>query len=602
MLSQKKIHSVDEIISFANGRDIYLSLKLDGMSMALSYDENGVLKGSASRGDGMRGSNCRHHLEQFINTPNKIKKVNYEIDGEAIIRTDDFNNFNQSLINKANKEGKAKGLSGEELERYIKDNSFANPRNLTAGTLNSLDNKLTKERSLRFIAWNVISGTDLDSYADRMKEAENYGFEIAPCVYMKQPISKEELEEKLEWFKQVAEERCLPYDGVVVSYNSVSYVKSLGNTEKTPRGSVAYKYEDDTYPTKLKKVTFTLGKTGILTPNAEFEPIIIDGTTVTKASLYNISCMRELGLTNGCTCYVKKCNLIIPAVESCDNDGNGEIEIIDKCPVCGGKTDIIHTENADILMCMNPKCSGKMLKKMSAFVSKQGMDIDGMSESTLQLLLNKGFISSYKDIFHLNEYKAELSALPRMGAKSVSKLLKSIEHSRKTDLSHFLTSLSIPNIGVSTAKDIASYCKGDIDNFIFIVNNTILEFATIDGIGTTVIDSLADWWEENSEMVHNLIEELEVEIPEEKTETNTGTDLNGAAFCITGKLKHFANRDALVESIAAHNGKYVSSVSSKTNYLINNDKTSTSGKNKKALDVGCKIISELDYLEMIKTN
>ena len=244
-----------------------------------------------------------------------------------------------------------------------------------------------------------------------------------------------------------------------------------------------------------------------------------------------------------------------------------------------------------------------LLGKLKAFVSKQGMDIDGLSESTLDLLISRGYVSCFKDLYHLNEYKTELSGLPRMGAKSISKLLKSIEHSRKVDLAHFLTSLSIPNVGRSTAKDIAAYCKGDIDNFIFITSNTILEYMCIDGIGTTVIDSLDSWWEENAEMVFELLEEVEIIVPEEKKETNNSNySLDGNTFCITGKLTHFTNRDSLIDSITSHNGKYLSSVSSKLNYLINNDKTSTSGKNKKALENNVKIISESDYLAMIGEN
>lgn len=599
MLSQKKIHSVDEIISFANGRDIYMSLKLDGLSLALSYDENtGLLNRAETRGDGVKGSNCLHHVEQFINTPNKIIKGNYEIDGETIICTDDFTNYNKPLINKATREGKNKGLSGDELERYIKDNSFANARNLASGTLNSLDNKITKERSLRFIAWNVISGSELDSYAERMQEAKEYGFEIAPAVLMKQPITKEGLEEKLKWFQQIAEEQCLPYDGVVVSYDSVSYVKALGNTEKTPRGSVAYKYDDDTYPTKLKRVTYTLGKTGVLTPNAEFAPVIIDGTTVTKASLYNISCMKELGLTNGCTCYVKKCNLIIPAVESCDNDGDGEIEIVDTCPVCGGKTEIVHTENADLLMCVNPNCSGKLLKKLSAFVSKPAMNIDGLSEATLDLLMSRGYIESFKDIYHIHEHKAELSSLPKMGSRSVKKLLDAIETSKKTTLDRFLTSLSIPGIGRSTAKDIAAYCKGDVDNFIFITNNTILEFLTIDNVGRTVVDSLADWWKENAELVFDLLEEIEIMAPEEKKETNSNV-LEGMIFVVTGSVHHFKNRSELQKKIEDLGGKVASAVSAKTSVLLNNDNASNSSKNIKAKSLNIPIWTEEQFLEYI---
>lgn len=599
MLSQKKVHSIDEIISFAEDKDIYLSLKMDGLSLALSFDENGVLNRAETRGNGVRGTNVLHHLQQFLNTPNKIIKGNYEIDGEAIIKTDAFLEYNQPLIEKATKEGKAKGLSGAELEKYIKDNSFANARNLASGTLNSLDNKLTKERGLCFVAWNVISGSDLDSYSERMKEASSYGFEIAPCVHMKQPILREELEKNLEWFKQVAEENCYPYDGVVIAYDSISYGKSLGNRDTTPRHSVAYKYEDDTYSTKLKEVEFTLGKTGVLTPTAIFEPVIIDGTTVERASLYNISSMRELNITNGCTCYVKKCNLIIPAVESCDNDGDGEIKIIDTCPVCGGKTEIIHTENADILICTNPDCSGKVLKKMCAFVSKQAMDIEGLSEATLELLLSRGYVTTFKDLYHLSDYKVELSSLPKMGARSVAKLLQSIEASRKTTLDKFLTALSIPLIGKSTAKLISKYCHNSVDEFTFIMENTSLEFAAISGVGVAATTSLSDWWAENRDMFYDLLNELVLSVEEKVENNNSSMDLAEKIFVITGALNYFENREQLKELLESMNAKVSGSVSKNTFALICNEKDSTSGKSKKARDLGIKVWTEDELLNYI---
>lgn len=614
MLSQKKIHSIDEIISFAGDKDIYLSLKMDGLSLALSFDENGVLNRAETRGNGVKGTNVLHHLQQFLNTPNRITKGNYEIDGEAIIKTDAFLKYNQPLIEKATKEGKAKGLSGAELDKYIKDNSFANARNLASGTLNSLDNKLTKERGLCFVAWNVISGSDLDSYSERMKEASSYGFEIAPCVQMKQPISKEELENTLEWFKQIAEENHYPYDGVVIAYDSISYGKSLGNRDTTPRHSVAYKYSDDTYPTKLKEVEFTLGKTGVLTPTAIFEPVIIDGTTVERASLYNISSMKELGITNGCTCYVKKCNLIIPAVESCDNDGNGEIEIPSTCPVCGGETEIVHTENADILMCTNPNCSGKMLKKMSAFVSKQGMDINNLSDATLDVLLDKGYIETFKDIYHLDAHRSSLEALSGFGKKSVDKLLTAIEKSRKTDLAHFLTSLSIPLIGKSSAKLMMKkfgsidffkkylyyFADNDMDDMELAKYKYTIDWTTVDGFDTKTHRAITHYFLENVDMVLELLEELDLSVPEEKqTISSNSVDLTGMIFVVTGSLNHFKNRSELQEKIESLGGKVVGSVSAKTSVLLNNDSESNSSKNIKAKSLNISIWTEDDFLKYI---
>ena len=584
MLSLQKVHSAEEVVKFANRHDIIAMIKLDGLSCRLTYLDGKLIK-AETRGDGETGSLITDHARQFKNIPLTINKEGtYVIDGEAIITNEDFIAINDSL---------PKGTE-----------KFKNSRNLASGTLALLDTSIVKERKISFIGWDVIVGSNEKTIKDKLIEAFDLGFECTPwaCVYT-EDIDSDYIDGVNKVMFDMSDDLSYPNDGVVWKILDVVYGETLGRTEHHFCCGCAYKAAVTSYPTKLIDVEWTMGKTGSLCPTIITEPVEIDGTSVSKASVHNVSIFKDFGFTKGCTCYLYKANLIIPQCEYVE-DNDGELfEIPSVCPICGSHTEIRKDTSTEVLYCTNKNCKGLMLGKLNAFVSKQGLDIDGLSEATLSLLLNKGFIKEYRDIFHLNEYKAELSALNGLGAKSVSKLLKSIEHSRTTTLDKFLTSLSIPNVGRSTAKDIAKYCEGSIDNFIFIVSNTILEFMVIDGIGTTVLDSLDSWWDSNAEMVFELLEELEIEVPEEKKESNSaGNSLDGKSFCITGKLPHFANRDALVQSIESHNGKYLSGVSSKLDYLINNDKTSTSGKNKKALENNVAIISEADYLAMIGKN
>ena len=580
MLSLEKVHSAEEIIKFAKGHELIAMIKLDGLSVRLVYEDGKLVK-AVTRGNGSEGSLITNHVKQFKNVPLSIdKKGTYVVDGEAIIDDKDFKLINDSL---------PKGVE-----------KFKNSRNLASGTLSLLDTSLVKERYLQFVLWDVIVGEDSNGFYERIENARQLGFTVVPAYTTE--LNTDNVNDCINFVFGMSKECFYPNDGVVFKINDIKYGEKLGQTSHHFCNAVAYKAAAEYYPTKLIDVEWTMGKTGSLCPTIITEPVEIEGTIVTRASVHNCTIFKEFGFSKGCTCWLFKANQIIPQCHSVEDDTEELFEIPNKCPVCGAPTEIRKDGVAEVLYCTSRTCQGKMLGKLNAFVSKQGMNIDGLSEQTLSLLLDRGYINSYKDIYHLKNYKAELSSLPKQGAKSIAKLIQSIENSRQTTLDRFLTSLSIPNVGRSTSKDISAYCKGDIDNFIFIISNTILEFMTIDGIGTTVIESLDSWWEENAEMVFELLEEVEIIVPEEKTETTTSTDLSGATFCITGKLTHFANRDALVESITTHNGKYLSGVSSKLNYLINNDKTSTSGKNKKALEVGCKIISESDYLAMIGEN
>ena len=581
MLSLAKVHSAEEVVKFANGHDLIAMVKLDGLSCRLTY-EDGKLTKAETRGNGEVGNLITEHARQFKNIPLTIdRKGIYVVDGEAIITDPDFEAINNSL---------PKGVE-----------KFKNSRNLASGTLALLDTSIVKDRKISFIGWDVIAGSGKGYVSEKLDEINSLGFETVPRIYSMNILKEKDIDETNNRILDMAKEDGYLCDGVVWKFNNVDYGESLGRTEHHFNLGCAWKPAIVSYPTKLVDVEWTMGKTGSLCPTIITEPVEIEGSSVSKASVHNVSIFKEFGFTKGCTCYLYKANLIIPQCEYVeDNDGEPFV-VPSVCPICGSPTEIRKDNETEVLFCTNKNCKGLMLGKLNAFVSKYAMDIDGLSEQTLSLLLNRGYVSTFKDLYHLSDYKMELSSLPKMGSRSVKKLLDSIENSRNTTLERLLTSLSIPLIGRSTAKDISKYCNGDVDIFTFIMNNTSLEFSAIDGVGVSATTSLDDWWNENSEMFSSLLEELQIKKPANKDDNKLPTnsvDLQGATFCITGKLEHYSNRDALVAEIERFNGKYVSSVSSKTKYLINNDKTSMSSKNKKALECGCQIISEADFMQM----
>ena len=586
MLSLDKCHDAKELIDFAKDKDCILSVKCDGLSLSLEY-ENKKLISARTRGDSEAGNDVLFHALVFDNIP---KEIAYDgrlvVDGEAVILQSDFEDINRKLI-------------AEGLEPY------KNSRNLSAGSLNLLDNKETAQRHLKFIAWRVIEGFEDTNFSDsnffKLKELDKLGFDIVPMwTYTNKSDDKENIKDMLEDLKKQAFDMGLAMDGCVMTYDSISYGNSLGRTSKFPNHSIAYKFADETYETELIDIEWSCSKNSI-NPVAIFKPTLIGGNTIERASLHNINYIEDLELGIGDTITIYLANCIIPQLDE-NLTRSGTCIPPECCPVCGHKTEIINgNDGTKTLVCTNDMCESKLLGRLKTFVGKSGMDIEGLSEATLDLLMSKGYINTFKDLYHLSDYKVELSALPKMGAKSVAKLLQSIENSRKTTLDRFLAALSIPNVGRSTAKDIAKYCHGSIDEFIFIVNNTILELMSIDGIGTTVLDSLDSWWEENTEMVYELLEELDLTIPEEKKENinNNGNSLEGMTFVVTGSVNHFKNRNELQEKIEELGGKVAGSVSIKTSVLINNDSESSSSKNLKAKSLSIPIWTEEDFLRHI---
>lgn len=574
MLSLDKTKSTDDLVKFSDGRECILSLKLDGLTVLNTYQE-GVLCQAETRGNGEEGEIITHNAKVFDNLPLNIPyDKKFEIEGEVIITQFDFEKIN---------------VNGE----------YKNCRNLASGSVRQLDSNITKKRHVRFIAWKIPFGVTTYSYGFEI--AAKWGFEVVP--YVKYNSKTDNIEEKIEELKTIAKEKSLPIDGLVITYDNIEYGKSLGMTGHHPRHSLAYKFYDDIFPTKLLDVEFTMGKTGVLTPTAVFEPVEIDGSTVERASLHNLSIMKELGIIHkGQTVNVYKANQIIPQLDSVEPD---DIEITEDnmiipteiCPICGADTEIVKDNDSEVLICTNPDCKGKLLGQLAHFVSKNAIDIAGLSEQTLQKFIVLGWVNSFQDIMNLKDYAVEMAKLDGFGKKSVDKLITAIEKSRNTTLDRFLYSLSIPLIGRSASKDISRVCYGDEKVFISMIkSNELYKLVdNIEGFGNAMYKSLCSYCKLHMSGIEDLLTYFTIE----KENKNSGTDLSGKIFVITGSLNHYKNRDELVSVIESMGGKVSGSVSTKTSFLINNDTESNSSKNKKAKQLNVPIISEQYFIDMI---
>lgn len=584
MLSLEKCHSTEEIIKFANNHNLVASVKLDGLTVRLTY-KNGNLVLAESRGNGVVGSDVTEHVKRFTNVPLHINKEGtYIIDGEALIKLDDFAEIN-------------------------KNGEYKNSRNLAAGTLSSLDTSVVKDRKLSWYAWEVVEGAkESKSFTFSLIEAEELGLDVVPNVNL--GYSEMDIEEVIEYCFDKAKEYNLPQDGVVFKFDDVEYGKSLGNTSHHFRNGIAYKVFNDSVETILKDIEWSCGKTGILTPVAIFNTVDIDGSEVSRASLHNISIIEEI-MDNpwiGQKIGIYKANLIIPAVrwaEQLDYDNQNSsnkqfLDIPSVCPICGASTRIIKDNDSEVLYCTNEDCKGRLLGKLTHAVSKSALNISGLSESTLDRLIKFGWVTSIKDIYHLSDYKNHMIVLDGFGKRSIEKLLNSIEESRNTNLERFLYALSIPLLGKSASKMIAEAVDCDFDTFIDEMTIKGAEyFRYLPGIGDTLINSLNTYWKEHYSEIIQLANEFIFDKPNIVLDETPKT-LQGKTFVVTGSVNHYKNRDELKADIVVHGGTVVGSVSSKTSYLINNDINSTSSKNQKAKSLNIPIISEEDFLKMIQ--
>lgn len=561
MLSLAKTKDWNEFIVYFGSKDVIGMLKMDGLTCSLRY-VNGELVSAETRGNGEIGEDILHNIKTVKTVPQNIPyKDELIVDGEIICTYEDFEPFSTE---------------------------YKNPRNFASGSIRLLDSNECAKRPLTFVAWNVIKGFDNEnSFLRKLVLIDELGFTVVPWTSSFDWDAKEFLVNK-------AKKLGYPIDGLVGRFGDIKYGESLGATSHHSNAAYAFKFGDETYETVLRDVEWNTTRTGIIAPVAVFDEVDLDGALTTRATLHNLSIIEQLELGIGDTITVYRSNMVIPKID--DNlTRSNTLKIPTVCPCCGHPTEVKYTDNSKVLMCTNPDCPAKKLARFTHFVSRKCMNIDGLSERTLELLISNNLIKNFRDIYHLKEYVGKLCTLDGMGKKSVENLLNSIEKSRDVKLENFITALGIPNIGLSAAKAISKKFNGSHYDFILALSNDNYDFSQIDDFGEITNKSLHDWWHSKDPMVELL--PMEVNFIVEDTGSNA--NLDGKSFCITGSLTHYANRDALVKAIEDNGGKYVSSVSKKTDYLINNDKTSTSGKNKKAMDLNIPIISEEDFINMI---
>lgn len=572
MLSLDKTKSVDDLVKFAGDKDCILSLKMDGLTCLLTY-ENGELVQAETRGDGEIGELITHNAKVFENIPLSIDyKGHFEIEGEAIITYEDFDKINKSLPD---------------------DKKYKNPRNLASGSVRQLDSKIAAQRHIKFIAWKVPTDIASSSFINRLQYALDIGFDTVPFLPIRGNCNAEFINIVVEQLRKRAKEKSFPIDSLVATYNDITYGESLGTTGHHPKHSIAFKFAEDSAETVLREIEWSMGKTGSLTPVAIFDSVDLAGTSVSRASLHNISIMKELNVSIGSTVTVVKKNEIIPQIIYCDANAV-DVDIPTTCPVCSGETQIVKENDSEVLMCTNPHCKGKLLGRVSHFVSKKGMDISGLSEETIKKFVELGWITEITDVYNLEKHYDRLSTMSGFGRKSVDKLRKSIENSKTVRLDKFITSLSIPGIGTSQSKEL-SKVFGTWNEFRD-ASVGCYNFTQLDGFGDVLNNNIHSWFEDMSNIADYLASLMTFE-SEDNSKTNNS--LNGKSFVVTGKVYKFKNRDEVKEAIEKFGGKVTGSVTKSTFALINNDIESNSSKNKKAKELGVQIINEEQLMEML---
>lgn len=577
MLSLDKTKSIDELIEFTGNKDCFLSVKADGLTTSLHYI-NGKLIGAETRGNGVRGIECLHNVLTMKNVPKEIPyKDELIIDGETIIGWDTFREINDKLP---------------------EDKKYKHPRNLVSGTLRLLDNKEAANRNMRFVAWRVIKGFEHKTPSEDLFKAKDIGFEIIPILKSPRINQKKELVILLNQIRESANSHNIPYDGAVMAIDDYKIAESMGRTDKFFRHSMAYKYEDELFETVLTDIEWNTSKTGLINPVAIFEPVDLNGAITTRATLHNITYIKDMMLGIGDRIRVYRSNMVIPKVhDSIDKSGN--FNIPDKCPICGQPTRIIKENDSEVLMCENPDCKGKLLGRLVHAASRNALDIENLSESTIEKFINLGWLNSIQDMYHLSDHENEMKTLDGFGKKSVEKLLNSIEESRKTSLERFLYSLSIPLLGKSASKMITEAVDYDFDTFIDEMTIKGAEyFRYLPGVGDALISSLNAYWKNHYSDILQLANEFIFEKSNIVLDEIPKT-LQGKTFVVTGSVNHYKNRDELKADIVVHGGTVVGSVSSKTSCLINNDINSTSSKNQKAKSLNIPIITEEEFLKML---
>ncbi len=571
MLSLDKTKDREVLREFIGDHETLLSWKLDGLTVVLTY-ENGELAKAVTRGNGVVGEVVTNNARVFRNIPLKIPYVGrLVLRGEAIITYSDFEQINESI---------------EDV-----DARYKNPRNLCSGSVRQLNNQITARRNVRFYAFGLVSAENVDfhnSHAEQFEWLKNQGFEVVE--YRK--VTAATLDQAMDYFSTAITENDFPSDGLVALYDNIAYGDSLGRTAKFPRNAFAFKWADEIRETRLEKIEWSPSRTGLINPVAVFDPVELEGTTVSRASVHNISIMRELQLGIGDRITVYKANMIIPQIAE-NLTKSGELPIPDTCPACGQSTEIRRVNEVESLYCTNPDCPAKKIKAFALFASRDAMNIDGLSEATLEKFIARGFIHDFGDIFEISRHREEIVTMEGFGEKSFENLMASLEKARETTLAKVIYSLGIANIGLANAKVICRHFDDDLEK---IRRADEEEVSSIDTIGPVIARSLTEYFAdpENNRKLDHLMSHLAIKKEEKKGE-QIFQNMN---FVITGSLEHFDNRNQAKELVESLGGKVTGSVTKKTNYLINNDTTSNSSKNKKARELGIPVISEEEFLKL----
>lgn len=573
MLSLDKTKDVAGLQAFAGDQKVVMSWKMDGLTIVLTYRDGGLVK-AVTRGNGEVGEVITANARTFKNLPLQIPyKGELVLRGEAVIGYKDFEKIN------------------EEIAEV--DAKYKNPRNLCSGSVRQLNSEITAKRNVKFYGFSLVQAEGVDFHNSRAAQLDwlaSQGFEVVEHIV----VSREEIPNEVIKFSEKIMSNDFPSDGLVLIYDDVAYGQSLGRTSKFPRDSFAFKWADETSKTVLREIEWSPSRTGLINPVAIFDPVELEGTTVSRASVHNISIMEELELGIGDQIEVYKANMIIPQIaENLTRSGVKDIPKV--CPVCGGATEIRSISNAKALYCTNPECQAKQLKSYALFVSRDALNIDGLSEATLEKFIARGFIHDFADLFHLEQHREEICEMDGFGEKSYNNLIASVEKARETTLPRLIYGLGIANIGLANAKLICKEIGHDPER---VKDLTAEDLAAIDGIGDVIAGNYVAYFAdaEHRELFEKLLKE--VKLPEEQEDVGEQT-FAGMNFVITGSVEHFANRNEVKALIESKGGKVTGSVTSKTNYLINNNVESTSSKNKKAKDLGIPIITEEDFLRML---
>lgn len=575
MLSLNKTKSVEELADWLGGQTGLLSWKMDGLTIVLTY-QNGTLVKAVTRGNGEIGEVITANAKAFVNVPLNISyQGELILRGEAIIRYSDFEKINEQI---------------EDV-----DAKYKNPRNLCSGSVRQLNSEITAQRQVHFYAFSLVKADGIDFKNSRKEQFEwlkTQGFEVVEY----HEVTKETLPETVKMYSEAIAENDTPSDGLVLLYDDIAYGQSLGRTAKFPRDSIAFKWADEIQETKLLYIEWSASRTGLINPVAVFEPVELEGTTVSRASVHNISIMEALELGAGDRITVYKANMIIPQIA--DNlTRSGVRDIPEACPVCGGQTEVRQINDVKSLYCTNPDCQAKKIKSFTLFTSRDALNIAGLSEATLEKFIGVGMIHEYADIFHLDRHQEEIVEMDGFGQKSYDNLIAAAEKASHTTLPRMVYGLGVAGIGLANAKMICRHFKND---FEAMRHATVEELVEIDGIGEVLAQAWTAFFSDgkNNAIVDHLLAELTFEAGDEESSEGADEAFAGMNFVITGSLEHFKNRKELQELIERRGGKVTGSVTSKTNYLINNDVASSSSKNKKARELGVPILSEEEVLKL----